>query len=412
MRGNARTALAGRLLLVATLAPGVAATPLGAQERRPAGSWQELKSNTKGSFKRVGDKVQRYYAASPNLQTAVEGLQTAINVVVDSGSGEALPPGIGDLATILSNSPQLAKRALDDWLNNKIIEAIHSGDRKREDRYSAFRSCLGGDCADLNAILNPPPRPPPLHSGQPERLQIAPIVVFPKEITEGETARISVTLKTHVGGEVVLNLQAPGETLDKVQCRWPDVKPGESRSCDFNRIFPIAGSYKVMAHGRDARSDDTGATTLIVKKKAAPLSPPQANSGNSGRLTGEGLELIWNVSGADVGERFFADRTWQAKGVITGQSVRFWGVLKVSVPPRLTTDSGMLAYISGPMGAGKKEASWNGGLGAPSPASHEMPFDLTFDAAAGQPVMVVASVNKVGGVADLLGISFQFMPKK
>lgn len=410
MRGNARTALAGRLFLVVTLALGVAATPLGAQERKPAGSWQELKSNTKGSFKRVGDKVQRYYAASPNLQTAVEGLQTAINVVVDSGSGEALPPGIGDLATILSNSPQLAKRALDDWLNNKIIEAITSGDRKREERYSAFRSCLGGDCADLNAILNPPPTPPPLHSGKPENIEVAPLVIFPKEIKEGESAMITVTFKTYVGGEVVVNLDAAGETLDKTQCIVPKLTPGTTNSCAFNRIFPIAGTFTIKAHARDGRSDGTGAATLIVTKKPPPL--PQASSGNSGRLTGEGLELIWNVSGADVGERFFADRTWQAKGVITGQSVRFWGVLRASVPARLTTDSGMQAYISGPMGAGKKEVRWNGALGAPSPASREMPFDLTFDASAGQPVLVVASVNKVGGAADLLAISFQFMPKK
>ena len=410
MRGNALAIVAARLGFVVAVAFAIAASPLGAQERKPAGSWQELKSNTKGSFKRVGDKVQRYYADSPNLQTAVEGLQAAINVVVDSGSGEALPPGIGDLATILSNSPQLAKRALDDWLNNKIIEAISSGDRKREERYSAFRSCLRGDCADLNAILNPPPKPPPLHSGQLERLQIAPIEIFPKEVNEGETARITVALKTYVGGEVVVSLQAPGETLDTTRCVARDLTPGGTTSCAFNRIFPTAGTFTIKALARDNRSDDSAAAILVVKKKAPALPP--ASSANSGRLSGEGLELIWNVSGAEVGERFLADRTWQAKGVITGQSVRFWGVLRASVPPRLTTDSGMQAYISGPMGAGKKEAKWNGGLGAPSPASHEMPFDLTFDAAAGQPVMVVASVNKVGGAADLLAISFQFMPRK
>lgn len=400
----------GWIGLAAALAVGLAQSPVAAQERKPVGSWQELKKNTQGSFKRVGDKVDKFYKDSPNLQLTVEGLQTAISTVVDAGSGEALPPGIGDLATILNNSPELVKRGLDDWLNNKILDAINSGDRTREARYDAFRSCLRGDCAALNALLHPPPPPPGLHTGQPERVQIAPITIFPAQIAEGETVRITVSLKSVVGGEIVLKLDAPGETLDKVECRWPRVAPGATRSCEFNRLFPAAGTYKIMAHARDARSDDSTAATLVVTKKAPP--PPQASAGNSGRLTGEGLELIWNVSGADVGERFFAERTWQAKGTVTGPSVRFWGVLRASVPPRLTTDSGMQAYISGPMGAGKKEMKWNGALGAPSPASHEMPFDLTFDATSGQPVAVAASVNKVGGVADLLAVNFQFAPRK
>lgn len=407
MRVFGLPAKGGCIAIAAALAVGLAA-PVAAQERKPVGSWQELKKNTQGTFKRVGDKADKYYKDFPNLQTTVEGLQTAISTVADAGAGEALPV-VGDLVGVLNNSPELVKRGLDDWLNNKILDAINSGDRTREARYDAFRSCLRGDCAALNALLHPPPPLPGLHTGQPERLQIAPISIFPTGIAEGESVRITVSLKTYVGGEVVLNLQAPGETLDKVQCRWASVPPGETRSCEFNRLFPTAGTYKIAAHARDARSDDSNAATLVVTKKPAA---PQANTGNSGRLAGEGLELIWNVSGADIGERFFAERTWQAGGTITGPTVRFWGVMRASVPARLTTDSGMLAYIAGPMGSGKKEIKWNGVLGAPSPDSHEMPFDLAFDASSGQPVLVVASVNKVGGVADLLGISFQLSRKK
>jgi hypothetical protein len=148
----------------------------------------------------------------------------------------------------------------------------------------------------------------------------------------------------------------------------------------------------------------------IETAKKDATSAQQSNTGNSGRITGDGLELEWTVTGADVGPRFFADRTWQANGVVTSATVRFSGVMRASVPKGFVTNSSMSAYISLGMGANKKEAKWGGELGAEKGLSHEMPFDLTLEAPPGGTVLVSASVNKVGGASDLLGVFFQFSP--
>ena len=151
---------------------------------------------------------------------------------------------------------------------------------------------------------------------------------------------------------------------------------------------------------------------LIAGATLPHLAYAQKGSGNSGTLTGDGMSLEWHVDGADVGERFFAERTWQAKGTITSTAVRFSGVMRASVPKGFSTHSGMKAYISLPMSSNKKDKDWNGELSSETGLSHEMPFDFTLDVRPGTPILVSASVNRVGGEADLLGVTFQFAPPR
>jgi hypothetical protein len=86
--------------------------------------------------------------------------------------------------------------------------------------------------------------------------------------------------------------------------------------------------------------------------------------------------------------------------------------MRASVPRGLSTDSGMSAYLSLPWSVNKKEVKWNGELSEKNGLSHELPFDFTLQVPQGTQVLVSASVNKVGGAADLLGLFFQFAGMK
>ena len=93
-----------------------------------------------------------------------------------------------------------------------------------------------------------------------------------------------------------------------------------------------------------------------------PASRAQEGQGSSGKLSGDGLELQWWLFGAETGPRSFADRTWQANGKITGKTVRFAGVMRLSVPKGMYTNGSMVAYISYPWSTGKQEKNWSGEL--------------------------------------------------
>jgi hypothetical protein len=136
----------------------------------------------------------------------------------------------------------------------------------------------------------------------------------------------------------------------------------------------------------------------------------QEGSGPSGKIEGNGLTLEWQISGVDVGQHFFADGAWQAKGTVTSGTVHFSGVMRASVDKGFYTNSGMVAYISLPWSQNKKEVTWNGELSDANGLSHELPFDLSLEVPPGTAVVLAASVNKVGGVADILGVSFSFDP--
>jgi hypothetical protein len=151
---------------------------------------------------------------------------------------------------------------------------------------------------------------------------------------------------------------------------------------------------------------------VVVGGAFPNVADAQKGSGPSGKITGDGMELEWHVSGADVGEHFFADRAWQAPGTVTSKTVRFWGVMRASVPSGMYTDTNMSAYISLPMSVDKKEVKWGSELSSKNGLSHELPFDLTLDVPPGKQVLLSASVNKVGGAADLLGVFFQFNAPK
>lgn len=150
--------------------------------------------------------------------------------------------------------------------------------------------------------------------------------------------------------------------------------------------------------------------TLLFGGASAIGARAQQGASPFGKLTGDGMELEWQISGAETGGRFFADRTWQANGTVTAGSVRFSGILRVSVPGGLYTDASMSAYIAYPMGAGSKVVKWSGELSDAKGLSRELPFDLTLDALPGRSILVSASAGKTGGVSDLLAVTFQFAP--
>ena len=142
---------------------------------------------------------------------------------------------------------------------------------------------------------------------------------------------------------------------------------------------------------------------------ANPATAHAQQSGQSGRLEGNGMVLEWSISGADVGDMTYAERTWQASGTITSSTVRISGTMSAAVTPGAYTESGMQVYIVITGGA-PQEVKWNGELSDANGLSHEMPFNLSIEVPAGAGVQMAASVNMVGGVADLLAISVGLPP--
>jgi hypothetical protein len=149
---------------------------------------------------------------------------------------------------------------------------------------------------------------------------------------------------------------------------------------------------------------------LLFSCTFAPGTGAQEGSGQSGKLVGDGLELEWRIVGAETGPRFFADRTWQANGNVTASTVQFVGVMRVSIASGYTTDAWTSAYVSLPMGEGKKEVKWGNSLGG-SILSEERTFSLSIDVPPGRAVLVSAGVGKNGGTSDILAVFFQFAPK-
>ncbi|MBI5674307.1 MAG: PASTA domain-containing protein [Nitrospirae bacterium] len=87
---------------------------------------------------------------APTLEQLKEGIQTAL----EQAAGEALPPGVGDLVSAAKASPDVTKRALTAWLDQKIQKAVLDGNWDKVGRYQKFRDSI--------ATGNPPaPSTPP-----------------------------------------------------------------------------------------------------------------------------------------------------------------------------------------------------------------------------------------------------------
>jgi hypothetical protein len=82
-----------------------------------------------------------------------EGAKSIIeNVVLGT-----LPNPIGDLVTLVKNSPEIVKGALIVWLNRKMADAATEEDWTKFDRYSAFYDCFRGvSCDELKKLQNQP----------------------------------------------------------------------------------------------------------------------------------------------------------------------------------------------------------------------------------------------------------------
>ena len=137
----------------------------------------------------------------------------------------------------------------------------------------------------------------------------------------------------------------------------------------------------------------------------AVSTPAQAQeSGQSGRLDAPGLILEWEISGAQVGERVLSGGGWEAKGTVTSGTVRFSGRMNAAVEAGYWTNSSMSAYLTLTTGANKQTVEWSGELSNEQGLSHELPFDLVIEVPPGTGVQMSASVNRVGGATDLLGL--------
>jgi hypothetical protein len=89
--------------------------------------------------------------------------------------------------------------------------------------------------------------------------------------------------------------------------------------------------------------------------------------------------------------------------------VTFSGVMRASVPKGFATDAHMSASVAIMFGD-KREVNWGGELSGGAGLSHELPFNLSLDVPPGKTILVTAGVSKVGGVADVLGVSFTLAP--
>jgi hypothetical protein len=253
---TATTALA--LALAFCIAIPLAA---GAQTPAPSGTWNNLKKNTQGTWKRVKPKLEKYYEESPKLQATVEGVSS----VIENGVLDKVP--LGDAIGLVKDSPAYLKAGLTVWLQKKKNDAATAGDLDRADRYDAFLSCLYGDCGPLDTLrdrANGAKPPPP---GQPYQIKINSAVVLVPQIQEGESTRLTVSVTTIVGGDVTLELQSSGEPIGPVRY-VVKTQPGGSFSRDFNQIFPAAGNYRLLVLARDARSDTSARAYVVVAEKA------------------------------------------------------------------------------------------------------------------------------------------------
>ena len=192
-----------------------------------------------------------------------------------------------------------------------------------------------------------------------------------------------------------------------------DYSKAVDQSAAAGPVALSAGGYTEIVFGPDvaAACDAYWAANVAsqVAPKPSPSPTPVAGGDNSGKLTGDGMELEWSVGGAKVGPRHYADLTWQANGTLTSKTVTFSGVMRASVPKGFATDAHMNAAIAIMFGD-KREVVWSGELSGGAGLSHELPFKLSLDVPPGKTILVTAGVSKVGGVADVLGVSFTLAP--
>ncbi len=143
----------------------------------------------------------------------------------------------------------------------------------------------------------------------------------------------------------------------------------------------------------------TTATTATSTATSTTAGTTARGSGQSGRQELNGMVFEWSISGADVGDL----TRGEASGTITSSTVRISGKMSAGVTPGAYTESSMSAYIV-VSGGTPQEVKWHGELSDAKGLTHELPFDLSVDVPAGATVQMAASVNMVGGVADVLGI--------
>lgn len=260
--------LATVLMLANGLPPGVLAqsgswkpvetNPAKGVESNPSNTW---KPAIKGGerLKDLGTDVRKagtkWYGDSPNLQVAVG--------MIESYVLEKLPVA-GDVYAALKDTPEYLKAGLTVWLQRKKNDAAIAGDLDLMDRYGVFLSGLHGEALEQAGTGRASSG---RHSGQPEQLKIRSVIVHVPQIQEGETTRLTVSVQSVIGGDVDIELQSGGNAIGPVRYTIK-AKPGEIVSRDFDQFFSSAGNYRLLVLARDARSDDSETSYVVVTAKS------------------------------------------------------------------------------------------------------------------------------------------------
>lgn len=209
-------------------------------------------------LKEKADKVTGglgdWYEKSPIAKVIVDTIE---NLATEGA-------GVGEGYTIVKNAPDTIKAGLTLWLQRKKNNSAIAGDLDKADRYDAFLSALYGDSSALDELRQGKRKAARPHS---EQLTIKSAVLAADELQEGESARLTVSVHTVAGGEVVLELQSGGSAIGPVRFVVA-TKPGETFSRSFDQFFPSAGNYRLLVLARDARSDDAARVYVVVTPKA------------------------------------------------------------------------------------------------------------------------------------------------
>jgi hypothetical protein len=91
-------------------------------------------------------------ASNQEWENYIDAVVTGGKAAGETAAAEFLPPGVGDIAQALRNSPAITKTTLSEWLRAKMTKATIDDDMSAVDRYQAFYTCLNGDCSRVQAL--------------------------------------------------------------------------------------------------------------------------------------------------------------------------------------------------------------------------------------------------------------------
>lgn len=105
----------------------------------------------------------------------------------------------------------------------------------------------------------------PQESDQPARIEIVSLDVAPTDLKVGESATITLEVKSHVGGKVDLVIDSAGETADERSASY-ESEPEEVLTMKLTETYKVEGLYFAKASATDSTGMVRHATKLSVIK--------------------------------------------------------------------------------------------------------------------------------------------------